>query len=258
MSFIVTRQLALTQIPIPHKQHELGHAVAARNLGGFVDRIVLWPLGGFTVFGSTDAAVVDDLWIAISGPLTHVLQGAFWIGIYALCNGGDLSGFSTSIQRQELRKGGVGGFVSVLSMEAVLMNIGVFIANVAIPAYPLDGGRALVALLVMGGYKLGTAARITSFTGSFVGLVLLFIGVYWYVIRTSAAALLLILVAGFVTSSGLRMWKAAVRNRLQDHPLFQLECYRTHTNRRVQPATNAVPSQPRSSEVPGVITNHII
>lgn len=215
-------------------------------------------MGGFTVFGSTDAVVVDDLWIAIGGPLTHVLQGAFWIGIYALCNGGDLSGFSTSIQRQELRKGQIVEFISVLSMQAVLMNIAIFVVNVAIPAYPLHGGRALVALLVMGGYKQGTAARITSATGSLVGLILLFIGVYWYVIRTSAASLVLILLAWFVTNSGLRMWKAAASNRLQDHPLFQLGCYRNHRSGRVQSATNVVTSTPRSSEVPVVINTRII
>ncbi|KAI2492683.1 Peptidase family M50 [Fragilaria crotonensis] len=159
--------------------HELGHAVAARNLGGFVDRIVLWPLGGFTVFGSSDGAVVDDLWIAISGPLTHVLQGAFWLGIYALINRGDLSSFSTAIQRQELRNGGVGEFTSILSEQALLFNVIIFIFNVCVPAYPLDGGRALAALLVMGGHKLGTTARITSALGTFVGIVMLFVGVYW-------------------------------------------------------------------------------
>jgi Zn-dependent protease len=220
--------------------------------------MVLWPLGGFTVFGSSDGAVVDDLWIAISGPLTHVVQGAFWLGLYALINQGDLSSFSTLIQRQDLRNCGVGEFTSILSEQALLMNVIIFIFNVCIPAYPFDGGRALAALLVMGGLKLGTAARITSALGTFVGIVMLFVGVYLYVTLTSAGSLFLILVAGFIISSGSRMWKAAVSNRLHDHPLFQLECYRNRSGRRAHTSTNVATAPPRSSEVPKVINSHII
>ena len=186
------------------------------------------------------------------------MQGAFWLGIYALINRGDLSSFSTSIQRQELRNCGVGEFTSILSEQAILFNVVIFIFNVCIPAYPFDGGRALAALLVMGGHKLGTAARITSALGTFVGIVMLFVGIYWYVTRTSAGSLFLVLVAGFVISSGTRMWKAAVSNRLHDHPLFQLECYRNRSSRRAHTSTNAATAPTRSSEVPVVINSNII
>jgi Zn-dependent protease len=202
-----------------------------------VDRIVLWPLGGFTVFGASHGAVIDDLWVAIAGPVTHILQGGFWIGIYAAVNHGDFSEFSTAgdfseystaIILAELQDGGE--FVSVLAAQTVVINVVLFIFNLAVPAYPLDGGRAFAALLVMGGFELATAARITSVTGIFNGLIMLFIGVYFYVIQNSAGALFLVLVAGFIIDSGLQLLKAVSVSRVYDHPLFQLDCYHNQGN----------------------------
>jgi Zn-dependent protease len=208
---------------------------------------VLWPLGGFTVFGSSDEAVSDDLLIAVSGPLTHVFQGGFWVGIYALLEHGDMSGFSTSIDLIQLSNGGAVEFISILSSQAALINAGLFICNLAIPAYPLDGGRILAALLVMGDFSLGTTARITSVMGAFIGLLMLFIGVYWYVSQTTAGSLFLAIIALFVVHSGLQLWKAAVMNRLHEHPLFQLSCYRSRggSRRPLTISSDASRSPPR-------------
>jgi Zn-dependent protease len=170
--------------------------------GGIVDRIVLWPLGGFTVFGSSSEAVSDDLLIAVSGPLTHVFQGGVSVGIYALLQNGDMSGFSTSINLIQLSNGGAVEFLSILSSQAACINAGLFIVNLAIPAYPLDGGRILAALLIMGDFTIGTTARITSVMGALIGLVMLFIGIYWYVIQTTAGSLFLAIIALFVVHRG--------------------------------------------------------
>lgn len=231
----------------PIIQHELGHAYATRSFGGIVDRIVLWPLGGFTVFGSSNEAVADDLLIAVSGPLTHVLQGGLWVGIYALLQQGDMSGFSTSINLIQLSNGGAVEFMSILSSQAACINAGLFICNLAIPAYPLDGGRILAALLVLGDFTIGTTARITSVMGTLIGLLMLFIGVYWYVIQTSAGSLFLAIISLFVVHSGLQLWRAAAMNRLHEHPLFQLTCYRRRggSRRPLTTSLSASSSPPR-------------
>jgi Zn-dependent protease len=208
-------------------------------MGGVVDRIVLWPLGGFTVFGIPNGAVFDELGISFSGPITHIFQGGLWAGIYSVIHNGDFSNFSAVILLEQFRYIDAVRFISILSSQAFFINLGIFFFNLFIPAYPLDGGRVLAALLVMGKFKLDTAARITAATGILIGLVLLFIGIFLYVIYTSAGALFVAVIAGFVISSGTRLWQAAASRRLHEHPLFHLDCYRNLSNNSRRSLTNS-------------------
>ena len=78
--------------------HELGHAWAARNVlsgssgdeAAVVEEIVLWPLGGYTVYGPVQeeneiqqgrgSALKGDLKIAFMGPFMHIPMGLIWWG----------------------------------------------------------------------------------------------------------------------------------------------------------------------------------
>jgi Zn-dependent protease len=62
--------------------HEFGHALMTKRLGGQVDGIILWPLGGFAFCGPTDDFLLGDLKVAIAGPMTHVPMALLWWGIY--------------------------------------------------------------------------------------------------------------------------------------------------------------------------------
>merc|ERR1719161_2705238 len=46
--------------------HELGHCAAAKLVGGHVDRILLWPLGGIA-FCAHGGTALGDLFIAVAG-----------------------------------------------------------------------------------------------------------------------------------------------------------------------------------------------
>jgi Zn-dependent protease len=76
---------------LPRQVHEFGHALTTKKLGGTVDGIVLWPLGGFALCGPVDA-LVGDLKVALMGPMTHVPMSAFWWMLYAILRDGDRSG----------------------------------------------------------------------------------------------------------------------------------------------------------------------
>jgi Zn-dependent protease len=195
--------------------------------------------------------------VTMAGPLTHILQGGIWAGMYAAVKKGDFSSFSNDISLEELREGGAVAFISNLCVQAIVFNGALIIANLAIPSYPLDGGRALVAFLVMGEFKVATAARITSMLGVVVGLIMLFVGAYLYAAETSASGLFLAVVASFVISSGLRMWKAVTLGRLYEHPLFRLECYR-NLRRRPPSNSNSSPQQSTSGRIQVPIASHII
>jgi Zn-dependent protease len=119
--------------------HELGHAYMAIKLGGVVNRILLWPLGGLayiSFFGVGNPRA--DALVAIAGPLTHLPQVAVWMSIMALSTGG-------VVQLTWPLSWGFNLWVSICS-GAICIQIALFLFNL-IPAYPLDGGRLFGALL---------------------------------------------------------------------------------------------------------------
>ena len=69
-----------------HQVHEFGHCLTTKKLGGTVDGILLWPLGGLSFLGPTDA-LEGDLKVALAGPMTHIPMGFLWWAIYAAVKG---------------------------------------------------------------------------------------------------------------------------------------------------------------------------
>ena len=58
--------------------HELGHALTTKRMGGQVEKIVVWPLGGFAVCGPTEGGLGGDLKVAFMGPAMHIPMGLIW------------------------------------------------------------------------------------------------------------------------------------------------------------------------------------
>lgn len=114
--------------------HELGHALTAQRFGIRTKDITLYPIGGVAALAGRPKAV-QEFWIALAGPAVNVLI-ALILGILLVALNGKLPPFRLSLL----------GY-SVLE--------GLFVANVVlpvfnmIPAFPMDGGRVLRALLAM-------------------------------------------------------------------------------------------------------------
>ena len=103
--------------------HELAHMAAARAHGVRVNAIVLWALGGLTELSEKPPTPRADVLISLAGPAcTLALAG---IG-YALSS----------------QPGWLGAHMSTFAY----WNAFLFVLNL-IPAYPLDGGQALRAVL---------------------------------------------------------------------------------------------------------------
>lgn len=109
--------------------HEMAHALIARRNGMPVEGITLWLLGGVSRLGGDAPSAPVELRMAIAGPATSLGLGLVLLGLAAA--GGPLNA-------PRLVTVAVGwlGFINVV--------LGVF--NLA-PAFPLDGGRVLRALL---------------------------------------------------------------------------------------------------------------
>ena len=185
--------------------HELGHCFATWNVGGQVHQILLWPLGGLAYVGH-DGDAADDLKVSIAGPLTHVPQCLVWLVLLAVSDEGQVS---LTLQR--------GAFFANLCRAAIEINVALFVFNLCVPAYPLDGGRIFCASLLLSGVGVSTAATITVYVSGVLALLIIALGVYLYNIMS-------IFVGAWVGSEAYKLHAVNGQGRLDMHPVFNKYC----------------------------------
>jgi Zn-dependent protease len=133
--------------------HELAHAVTARGFGLHVMGITLVFWGGYTEVHSNERGPLAAFLIAAAGPFTTlVLAGIFWVGAE-----------STT------------GVLSVILDKLAFLSL-LFAALNALPGFPVDGGRMLLAVVWAVTHNRYTALRIAGWGGVVVGAVLGFVG----------------------------------------------------------------------------------
>jgi Zn-dependent protease/CBS domain-containing protein len=153
--------------------HELGHSLVAQKFGYKVRDIVLYPIGGVASIEDTPRAR-HELWIALAGPAVNVVIAGLLLTYISLTGGANvgvldrLSGVLRGIPT-----GGsiVAGFVNAL----LFTNVMLVLFNM-IPAFPMDGGRVLRAVLAL---KIGRvrATRIAATIGQGMAILLGLVGI---------------------------------------------------------------------------------
>jgi Zn-dependent protease/CBS domain-containing protein len=114
--------------------HELGHALAARRYGVPTADITLLPIGGVARLQRIPEKPAEELVVAIAGPLVNVAIVAL---LYAL-------GVRPTVDLADTHHLIRASFLPKL-ME---VNLFLFLFNL-LPAFPMDGGRVLRALLAL-------------------------------------------------------------------------------------------------------------
>jgi Zn-dependent protease/CBS domain-containing protein len=142
--------------------HEFGHSLVAIRLGSEVQDITLLPIGGLARMKSLPERPIDEVKVAVAGPLVNVVLAPIFFGL-ALLFGGNLSAPTDIIS-------GVDSIGQVF-VSLGYINVALVIFNM-IPAFPMDGGRVLRGLLAT---RLGPvrATNISSTVGQ--GFAILFI-----------------------------------------------------------------------------------
>lgn len=168
--------------------HEAGHLLIARGLGFRIRTLELWPFGA-----ALETNVGPGSWgalpVAVSGPVASLTAAAMSL---------------LSLRLLPMTEPVLEPFFG--------MNLSLALVNL-LPAEPLDGGRALAALLSR---TLGTrrARWLTAWTGLVLGGGLLALGVYGALLGVGSETALLFSV--FLLFSGVRTLQT------QDRPLEEL------------------------------------
>src|SRR5215471_17461356 len=143
--------------------HEFGHIFTARAFGVTTPDVVLLPIGGVARLERIPEEPWEEFLIAIAGPLVNVaIAFALVLVAGAHLSPGDLVAVESTRTSLIDRLAAVNLFLAVFNM---------------IPAFPMDGGRVLRALLAT---RLGyvRATEIAAFIGQGVAFALGFIGLF--------------------------------------------------------------------------------
>jgi Zn-dependent protease/CBS domain-containing protein len=141
--------------------HEFGHIVAARRYGIRTPDVTLLPIGGVASLERMPEKPGQEIVVALAGPAVNVVIAV--VLMFVLGAKFDLSQMAQLEQAQTSLVGRIAA-----------ANVMLFVFNL-IPAFPMDGGRVLRAVLAIGmGYTRAT--RVAAAIGQGLAVIFAFLG----------------------------------------------------------------------------------
>ncbi len=212
--------------------HEFGHAIMAKYFGVNVPHITLLPIGGVAQLERMPRKPMQEFLIAIAGPAVNFALAAVLLPAALL------------VVSMSMRTGTMWALISALMRTAQSMSVGGLLLTLAgtnlllgifnlLPAFPMDGGRILRALLALR-LRYVAATRIAVLIGR--GMAILF--AIWGI---SGGGIFLLMVAFFVYVGG-RGELEAVQSRyvLKDFSARQAVNKDAHVLYTSEPISRAV------------------
>jgi Zn-dependent protease/CBS domain-containing protein len=144
--------------------HELGHALAAGRYGIKTPDITLLPIGGVARLERMPDKPVEEVVVALAGPAVNVgIALVLWIVI----------GVAGSLPSPEIMQ----ETGSSLLVRLFAVNIWLVLFNM-IPAFPMDGGRVLRAVLAVR-MNYARATQVAASIGQGIAFVFFILGLLW-------------------------------------------------------------------------------
>lgn len=187
--------------------HELGHSVVARLNGIPIRDITLFIFGGVADMDEEPPSAPSEFIMAVAGPTVSVLLAAIFAGIY-------FAGKSVLGDGDGAGPPALGVFMYLAWLNGLLAAFNL------VPAFPLDGGRALRAILWGWKGDLRWSTRIASSIGSGFGLLLIVLGIFAFISGNLIGGVWWFMIGMFVRAASSMSYKQMqIRRALEGESL---------------------------------------
>lgn len=169
--------------------HELGHVFAARRYGVQTRDVTLWPFGGIASMERMPDKPYQELIVAVAGPAVNVVIAlVLLIYLGATLNPENLTQFDNPAVSMAAKVAGA-------NIVLVLFNL--------IPAFPMDGGRVLRALLAM---RMGNAraTELAATIGQGFAVAFAILGIFYNPMLIVIAAFIFLAASGEASHAQLK------------------------------------------------------
>ena len=172
--------------------HEFGHALTARRYGIKTRDIILLPIGGVARLERLPTRPLQELWVALAGPAVNIFIAAV---LFILLK---LSASFEPLQTLTLTTGPFLERIMAVNIFLVAFNM--------IPAFPMDGGPVLRAILATR-KEYSRATQIAASIGQVIAILFGLIGLFYNPLLLFIAFFVWI---GAAQEAGMAQMQAAV------------------------------------------------